>query len=254
MKKVSLRCSTISWPTSRLTFALLALLGPGVGPTLGQSSPDIGAIVEGVAKAYKNPLPYEIVKITTMQLGAAGIFKSKTRLVLQDTNKFRLEIDNPIEMEGLPSMVIIGDGNEVWQVSPDFKKYTKTKPDDPAEVRTWVEAEAAMFEVPEGLLKEIGNLTFVREESLALDGNNIDCFVLKLVLPGHAEWDTLWVEKTRFLIRRARIEEGPDADTEGQTASITTDFPIVNIGVASPDSTFVFTPSPTAIEVDKMVP
>ena len=103
MKRVSLWCSSVSWSTRRLAFALAALLGPTVALTFGQSSPDIGAIVEGVAKAYKNPVPYEVVETTTMQLGAVnatGVVKSKARLVSQDANKFRLEIDNSIEMKG----------------------------------------------------------------------------------------------------------------------------------------------------------
>ena len=114
--------------------------------------------------------------------------------------------------------------------------------------------ESGIFDAPMALEKEIGNLTLLREESLALDGDNVDCFVIKLVLPDHPESNTLWVEKTRFLIRRTRTEEGPNADTQGRTVSITVDFPVVNIGVASPDSTFVFTPSPSAIELDRATP
>lgn len=235
MKELSLRCPGIGRPT-RIAFALLALVGAPVGRAFGQSAPDIRAIVEGVVKAYGHPLPYEIVANTTMQLGAvngAGVVRSKTRLVSQSGNKFRLETENSVEINGVPggpgdafpSMVIIGDGTEVWQVSPDFKQYEKTKPRDLETIRKWVAAaEQGMFDVPLALPKQVGNLTFLREESLALDGTSIDCFVLKLDVPDHPESNTLWIEKGRFLIRRTRIEDGPNAGTDGRTVSITTDF------------------------------
>jgi outer membrane lipoprotein-sorting protein len=266
MKSLSPRYSATGWPNGRFALALVALLGPIVGPAFGQSPPDIGAIVQGISKAYKNPMAYDIVETATMQLGAVngmGIVRSKTRLVSQHPDKFRLEIDNSIEMNGVlggpgdafPSMVIIGDATEVWEVSPDFKQYAKTTPSHLATIRAWVKAaESGIFDVPNGLEKEMGNLTFLREESVALEGNNIDCFVIKLVLSDHPESTTLWVEKTRFLIRRIRVEEGPSADTQGQTVSITNDFPVVNIGVALPAGTFTFTPPPSATEVDKTTP
>lgn len=258
MKRLSLYYS-LARPTRRLVIAFVLLLGSSVA--FGQRSPDIGAILEGISKAYKDPLPYEIVTTTTMQLGAVsatGLVSSKVRLASQDPNKFRLESYNSADVNGVPtdptfpSMVIIGDGTEVWQVSSDFKQYTKTKPGDLPTIRTWVKAaEAAMFDVPKTLAKKTGNLTFLREESLALEGSNLDCFVIEFVLPDHPESTTLWVEKTRFLIRRTRIEQPPSVGTQGRTVSITTDFPVVNFGVALPDNTFLFTPPPSAIEVDK---
>lgn len=245
----------------RLGFVVLALIGPTVRFSFGQSSPDLKSILEGVSKVYENPLRYEVVETITMELGAVngkGVHKSNIRIAAQDPNRFRLESEESDEIDGLPSdpgqgpMVIIGDGANVWEISPAENQYTKVKPSDLRTVRTWVKgAESGVFDIPVMLRKEAEDVTLLREEPLALDGSSIDCFVITLALPNHPESTTLWVEKKRLLVRRIRSEQEPSMDTHGLGASITTDFPVVNIGGPLPDSTFVFTPSPSAKEVDR---
>jgi outer membrane lipoprotein-sorting protein len=190
---------------------------------------------------------------------AKGVNKSRVRIASQEPNKFRLESEDSNEINGVPSeafsppMVIIGDGTDVWEESPAVNQYRKVRPGDLSTIRAWVTGtEKSFFDLPVKLARETRNATFLREESLALDGNNIDCFVIELIFPDHPESTTLWVEKTRFLVRRIRLEQGPD--TQGRTGSITSDFPVVNIGVPLPESTFIFTPARGATEVDQVAP
>lgn len=261
---LSLCVSPITRPARRVAFVVLALVCPTITLCLGQNSPDIKAIFEGVSNIYKNRSRYEVVETTTMELDAGnakGVNRSRVRIASQVPNKFRLENENSNEINGLPveafspPMVIIGDGIDVWEESPTVNQYKKVRPSDLPTIQAWVKGtEKSVFDVPLMLEREIGNSTVLREESIALDGKAMDCFVIKLVLPDHPESTTLWVEKTRFLVRRIRLEQGPSADAQGRTGSITSDFPVVNIGAGLPDSTFVFTPPPGATEVDNTTP
>jgi outer membrane lipoprotein-sorting protein len=265
MKMTSSLCvSPITHPTRRIAFVVLALVGPTTTLCLCQNSPDIKAIIEGVSKTYKNRSRYEVVETMTMELDAGnakGVNRSRVRIATQEPNKFRLESENSNEINGLPveafspPMLIIGDGTDVWEESPAVNQYKKVRPSDVPTIRTWVQgAEQSVFDIPSKLETEIGKATFLREESIALDGKDMDCFVIRLVLPDHPESTTLWVEKTLFLVRRIRLEQGPGVDAQGRTGSITSDFPVVNIGGALPGSIFVFTPPPGATEVDKATP
>jgi len=206
-------------------------------------------------------LRYEVIETITIEVGAVsgkGVHKSHIRIAAEDSNRFRLETEESDEIDGLPNdpgqgpMVIIGDGANVWEISPADNQFTKVKPSDLRTVRAWVKgAESGVFDIPMMLRREAANVTLLREEPLALDGSSKDCFVIKLALPNHPESTMLWVEKTRFLVRRIRSEQEPSMDTHGLGASITSDFPIVNIGGPLPDSMFIFTQSPSATEVDR---
>lgn len=225
--------------------AFLAL----ICPAFAQSAPDIKTILQGVAKAYANQQQYDVVWITTMeQYSSQGRadFKARSRIAEQDPNKFRLEQD-------LPSapMVMIGDGTDVWGVSPTVNQYTKLKPRDLPTIQAWVKAARnGVFEPVMMLARNAADAKLIREESIAINGTSVACFVIKLASPHQPEY-TFWLEKGRFVIRRIRLETAPSAATQGLGGSMTTEFLSVNIGVAPSDSTFVFIPSPSATEVDK---
>jgi outer membrane lipoprotein-sorting protein len=218
-------------------------------PIFAQSTPDIRTIIEGVTKAYATQQQYDVVCITTMEQHSAegkASIKARSRIAEQDPNKFRLEQDLPEA-----PFVLIGDGTDVWGVSPTLNQYTKVKPHDLLTFQAWMKAaKSGVFDPPVMLRKEAADSKLTREESIAIDGSNVACFVIKVSSPNQPEY-TLWVEKGRFVIRRIRLEVSPSAATRGLGASMTTEFISVNIGVAPPDSTFVFTPSPAATEVDK---
>jgi outer membrane lipoprotein-sorting protein len=229
--------------------ALLALINVG----FAQSSPDIKTIVDGVTKAYANQQQFDVVWITTMEQyspeGKAS-FKGRARVASQDPKKFRLEEDDPSHQ-----MVIVGDGTDVWDVSAALNQYSKHKPSDLPIIQSWVNAARRnVFEPALILGRKAVDARLIREESIAIDGTSVACYVIKLVLPNNPQSTTYWVEKTRFLIRRIRLELEPGAPLPGVGITTTTEFPVVNIGVAPPDGTFVFTPSPNATEVDKARP
>jgi hypothetical protein len=115
-------------------------------------------------------------------------------------------------------------------------------------------ARSAAFDPPVVLRKEAANSKIIREEFITINGSSVACFVIKLVSPARSESTTFWVEKTRFMVRRIRSELVPSAGTQGRGLLTTSDFLVANIGVAPPGGTFVFTPSPSAIEVDKFLP
>jgi Predicted periplasmic protein (DUF2092) len=224
-------------------FALILAL---IGPAFAQSAPDIKTILEGVAKAYANQQQYDVVWVTTVEQTSAdgkASFKGRSRVAEQDPNKFRLE-------EEVPSMqmVIIGDGTDVWDVSPATNRYTKHKPADVAAIQGWVRAaRTGIFEPPLTLARKAAGATLIGEESIAINGATVACFVIKLAIPDNPLLITYWVEKDRFVIRRLRSELEPSAPLPGVGLTTITEFPVVNLGMPLPDGTFV----PSATEVDK---
>jgi outer membrane lipoprotein-sorting protein len=253
----------IDCPKRLLASVVLAVIGPALNLGLGQSSADIKTIVENVANAYEGQRQYDVSgAITTEESSATGkgVIKAKFRIASQDPNKFRFEQESSVEIDGTPNgnpsgpMVIIGDGTDVWGVSPTVNQYTKFRPNDLPRVQAWVKtATSAVFAPPAMLGKEVANAKLIREEFISINGTNVACFVIKLMSPARPESTTLWVEKTRFIVRRIRSQLLPSADTQSRGISTTSDFLVVNIGVAPPGDTFVFTPSPSAIEVDKLI-
>lgn len=243
---------------------VLALIGPALNFLFGQSSPDIKTILEHVANVYDGQRQYDIVGTTTTEeysTNGKGVIRGKFRIASHDPKKFRLEQESSVEINGVPSdtpsgpMVIIGDGTDVWGISPTVNQYTKFKQGDLPTIQAWVKAAAdAVFDPPAMLRKEGADSKLIREEFISIKGTNVDCFVIKLASPDRAESTTFWVEKARFMLRRIRSELAPNADTQGLGLTTTTEFAVVNIGVAPPDSTFAFSPSPSATEVDKGKP
>jgi Predicted periplasmic protein (DUF2092) len=221
-----------------------------IGPALAQSAPDVKTIIEGVTKAYANQQQYDVVWITTVEQTSAdgkATFKGRSRVAEQAPNKFRFE-------EEVPSMqmVIIGDGTDVWDVSPATNRYTKHKPADVAAIQGWVRAaRTGVFQPPLTLARKAAGARLIGEESIAIDGTTVACFVIKLVIPDNPLLMTYWVEKDRFVIRRLRSELEPGAPLPGVGLTTTTEFPVVNIGAPAPTGTFVFIPSPSATEADK---
>jgi len=254
------------FPTSfskrRLASIVLALIGPALVLGLGQSSPDTKTILEGVAKAYGNQRQYDVTVSTTTEEhspSGKGVLRARLRIASEDQDKFRLEQESSVEIDGVPNnapfgqMVIIGDGTDVWGISPALNQYTKHRPSDLPTIQAWVKAaKSAVFDPPAVLEKGV-NSTLLREESLAIGGVNLDCFVIKLISADRPESTTFWVEKARFVIRRTHSEVS-GAGTQGIDLSTTTEFPSVNIGAPAPAGTFVFTPSLSATEVDKVKP
>ena len=254
--------SLVSHSAMRLGFFVLSLLGPAVSFTFGQSSPDLKAVLDGVSRAYGNLSRYEVVETTTTELGGGNereSIKSNIRIAAEEPNKFRLEGEEFAVINGLRTdsghgpIITVNDGSNVWEISPTANSYAKVKPSDLPTIRMWAKsADKEVFETPLMLRREAANVTLVREESLTLDGNNMDCFVISLTLPNHPESRMLWIEKGRFLIRRIRSEQPASQETLGRGISITSDFPVVNIGGPLPESMFVFSPPPFAVEVDKV--
>ncbi len=258
------RTSLITRSTMQLGFIVLSLLGPAAGVSFGQSSPDLKAVLEGVSQAYGTLSRYEVVETTTTELGGGnekGLLKSTIRIAAEGPNKFRLEGEESAEINGLWTdsghgpIITVNDGTNAWEISPTANSYAKVKPSDLPTIRMWARsAEKGVFDTPLMLRREAANVTLVGEESLTLDANRIDCFVLTLTLPDHPESTMLWIEKGRFLIRRIRSEQPASQETLGRSISITSDFPVVNIGGPLPESMFVFSPPPFAVEVDKVRP
>lgn len=243
---------------------VLSFIGPALNFGFGQSSPDVKTILERVAHLYESQRQYDVLGATTTEQYSAngkGVIKAKFRIASQDPNKFRLEQESTVEIDGVPNdtpsgpMVIIGDGTDVWGVSPTVNQYTKFRPSDLPTIRAWVKAAmAAVFDPPAMLGKEGANSKLIREEFISVNGANVACFVIRVISPARPESTTFWVEKTRFMVRRIRSELVASTSTQDLGLSTTTEFAIVNIGVAPPENTFAFTPSPSATEVDKFRP
>lgn len=258
------RTSLTTRSAMRFRFIVISLLGPAASFSFGQSSPDLNAVLEGVSKAYGNLLRYEVVETITTELGGGNdrdVIKTNIRIDAQEPNKFRLEGEEFAEINGLRvdsgngPIVMVDDGTDVWEIVPKENSYAKVKPTDLPRIRTRTRsAENDVFEMPLMLRREKGNVTLVREEPLTLDAKKMECFVLTLTLPDHPESTMLWIEKERFLIRRIRSEQPASQETLGRSISITSDFPVVNIGGPLPESMFVFSPPPFAVEVDKVRP
>jgi outer membrane lipoprotein-sorting protein len=254
MKSFSISCLR-----RRFASIILVLAGPAVIIGFGQTLPDLKTIFEGVSRAYENQQQFDVTGAATTEeysIKGKATLKAKFRIASQDPNKFRLEQESSIEMDGGPSdtlfgpIVIVADGTDVWGISPAVDEYTKFRPNDLPTVQAWVKAAQTAVFAPAGMLgKEIANSGPIREELIAIGGTNVDCFVIKLISPDRPESTTLWVEKARFLVRRIRSELEPSVGP-----STTTEFLVLNIGVPPPESTFVFSPSPSAKEVDKLKP
>jgi outer membrane lipoprotein-sorting protein len=129
----------INFPKRWLASIGFSVIGPAVNLVFGQDSPDIKTIVESVAKVYEGQRQYDVSGATTIEEYSAtgrGVLKSKFRIASQDPNKFRLEQESSGEIDGAPNgspfgpMVIIGDGTDVWGISPMVNQYTKYRSSD----------------------------------------------------------------------------------------------------------------------------
>src|SRR3954468_2295078 len=98
------RVSPITFPSRRLAWIVMALVGPIVNLGFGQSSFDIKTILDGVAKAYQNRRQYDVVGTTMIEEygnQVKGVIQTKFRVAFQDPNKFRLEQEYSVEISGM---------------------------------------------------------------------------------------------------------------------------------------------------------
>lgn len=167
--------------------------------------------------------------------------------------------------------VLVSDGTSEWEYLPDLTAYTKraVSTDEASKKRPRPKEEIAAFNaramvgILAHLAEALKSATFLHEETIAISGRNVECYVLHAAdatddfkvrhSASLREW-TLWIDKSRGVVvkkvDRAEMEAGNGfAATTTETTMI---YPVVELGQEQPASSFVLNAPAEALLVDEL--
>jgi outer membrane lipoprotein-sorting protein len=226
----------------RLAYAFIPLLAVSA-----QQLPDAAKLLHQRSSALKNYYSYQYTEVMS------GDVSMTTSLQAVNPDKYRV-----VSKAGTEDvMIVVANGQSVWIYMPAFKKYSKI----PAtgDMMNTLAAEfggALTVEDPE----LTANAKVIRSEVLEIEGQPHDCWVIesrtaKTDLPTPAGMSmkdvvrTLWIDKTLGLDLQTTLSAKLNVtDIHSKTTKTSIKF-----NEHFPDSLFVFTPPPDAVEADGLL-
>jgi outer membrane lipoprotein-sorting protein len=227
----------------RLAYALIPLLSIS-----GQQFPDAAKLLYQRSSALKNYYSYQYTEVMS------GATSMTTSLQVVNPDKYRMEL----KAGSMEAMTIVANGQSVWMYMPVLKKYSKVQAvDDMMSTLAAKFGGRGTVEDPE----LTANAKVIRSEVLEIEGQSHDCWVVesraaKIALPaslGQSLLDvvrTLWIDKTLGIDLQTTLSARVNVtDIRSKTTKTSIKF-----NEHFPDSLFVFTPPPDAVEADELIP
>lgn len=192
----------------------------------------------------------------------------QTLAAVNSENKVRFDMRDPNAW-----YVVVADGKTMWRANPNTREFIRTSIDGTLlETKGGGrEAEGAIQRLKfaissyDRLDERLKSATFIREESVELDGMPVDCSVVQAEYnapPGSigikSVTRTYWIDKQRLLILREDIVTtgnlSPMAPFLGMETRHSIRYKVASIDEPVPDSLFTYIPPRNFREVDKLEP
>jgi outer membrane lipoprotein-sorting protein len=183
---------------------LVALMGLGVARLPAQTTPDVAEILKKISATYKVDR-YEIDIAYTARKGSPAT--SHVQISFSSPNRYRMQGNIP--GVGMPQVQLISDGETLSMYDPASGQYAsgalkeiENRPGDLPDIAPQAMDHYFMWRY-RGATDFKDTAKFVREETIAVGGQNVPCYVLDL----QAQRLTWWVDKTQFRILREDSDE-----------------------------------------------
>jgi outer membrane lipoprotein-sorting protein len=215
-----------------------------------QQFPDASALLESSVGALKTYNTYEFTEVTT---GGPGMEQA---MLHQGTSSGKTRMSQKIG--GIDGVLIVSDGKNMWMYMAMMKRYMKMPTD--------AGAMEGMAQAMAGFQAGMANLKpkVLRSETLDVDGEPHDCWVVESRTPGFAvagaamkeSVQTHWIDKISSIDFKTAITAS--VQVPGQKEAIDTSTTVSRHGYKfNPpldDALFVFTPPAGATETDELFP
>jgi outer membrane lipoprotein-sorting protein len=224
----------------------LGLLGLLIIPSPAQSQPDLLKVLNQVSTIYKAASQYQIEAELTV-IGAKAGPTSHFFFAFKAPDKYHMQGAIPGAPAGesdLGESLAVDDGTTLWFYFSKPNQYgsipatalTADAPGDLGDARPeamdhfmmWRYRAAADF--PD-------QAKFLRDESIGIAGNKIDCYVVTVSPQRRGPSYTWWIDKTRNVVRRE------------DNANSSTIFTSIKLNEPIRDELFKFEPPPGAQKV-----
>src|SRR5262245_24795914 len=229
-----------------------------------QTTPDAQAILRKVNETYRNlksfQFEYKTVsesKTEREELTSSSHTANRSRIAALRPDRIHAEVQ-----DASSSVTFVADGQSVWMYSSELNAFTKRaagtvdlfavpKSTDARyeAMARWVNSKLAEYA---RLAAEPRNLTLMPNETLAVGGRQIECYVLTYSRgSGSNKTNTrYWIDRERYLVLR----EVMDSTYRSSSGSVTQSTRLVNFTTATinepvADAVFSYTPPQNAVEI-----
>ncbi len=233
----------------RFTLGLLTLI-----PVFAQTPPDAAALLARQASELQRYHSYRLTQDTTMDMKMPGMSMPPMTYttVTQAVNPSRVRVEE--KASGLDAMLIISDGENTWMYMPLTKQYSKMPSDDSGDLHDLM-GGMGMAAIPDAT-KMGPDAKVVRSETLEVDGQPHDCWVIEFRSDKLDMAFTSWIDKAfgiQLKMSMSRKTRASAAAPAVETNVVTT-IRSMAFNEDLPDSLFVFTPPEGAKETKELFP
>jgi outer membrane lipoprotein-sorting protein len=240
-------------------------------PAPAQQINEANDILQKVRGTYRSLKSFQFEGVTVGELQGTGMY-SKTEFPFEAAfvapAKIHIEAKNPM-ME----VLFVSDGRTGWIYIPSTKTYSKfglaesskltsaRTNEEELEALSGYSAGAGLnFDIFQiGILNRVKEARILRQETVQLDGNGVDCYVVRIEYDYSREEAKAapairiyWIDKNRFIVLREDWESRDEVESEVVSGSLnmkySTIFKKARLNEPVPDQLFVFTPPAGAVE------
>ena len=216
-----------------------------LAPVFAQTSPDAAALLRQSVTALQQVRSFEIQQETILD---ANIPVMTTHTQAVNPGKVRMEV----KTAGITTAIMISDGNNAWMYIPIFKEYSKIPPGD-SDLQD-IRGGFGMTPGVDGIAEMSKSAKVAGSETLDVDGQPHDCWVIQGPAGAQQPEFTWWIDKTLGIALKISISQKRKAGAGAPMApgrSVTTTRSL-KLNEDFPDSLFVFTPPADAKESDDL--
>jgi len=240
-----------------LLFACFGWVGPAqssLSTLPAQKQDDALKVLQKTSETYRNMTSSYFEGTLVLEFSSKqGDLKIDMPLVIAEVkpNKVKYELKDP-KYGGTR----VSDGKTLWVYQSRSKQYTK-QPVDTVKAASSFKGSAEYEHISE----RVKSAKILRDESLTVNGENVNCYVIELVTePLKPNPDIvsaprlLWIDKINNIILKdvSRAKLNATKGEEGQVNNtIIKTLSSAKVNQPIPDSMFVFIPPEGAVEVEK---
>jgi TonB family protein len=233
----------------RFTLGLLIF-----APVFAQTPPDAASLLARQASELQRYHSYRLTEDTSMDMKMPGMSMPPLTYttVTQAVNPSRSRVE--AKAAGMDAMLMITDGENTWMYMPLTKRYSKMPTGDSGDVHELM-GGIGMAAIPDAT-KMGPDAKVVRSETLEVDGQPHDCWVIEFRSDKQDMAFTSWIDKALGIQLKMSMSRKTKASATApavETNMVTT-IRSMAFNEALPDSLFVFTPPEGAKETKELFP
>ncbi|MBS1787799.1 MAG: redoxin domain-containing protein [Acidobacteria bacterium] len=253
--------------------------------TSPQPQPDAKELLKKVSEVHQNLKSFQFEGQTVLEMKGDGVFmRFELPFVLASgkAGQRRIQTKNPFE----GGRTIVSDGQTEWVYLVSEKQFTKklfdkaSLPEAGAPLLNQFKSHSMFADLTsEDLTQNLASAKVLREETLELGGQHINCYVIEAVYSdtnrnpatsnagahGNAVEQgktftypmTFWIDKERLIVLRHQFDGGGvfaqmfKAFADNANFTMSTTLTVAKTNEPLPDSFFAFAPPADAKEVEK---